>query len=133
MSPLRATNLNISSIPDSIRTGALINTTASVGPRQKFRSIMTSRRRTEPSLVSLVKPKRVENIETILNRVIRANCCLKPAHPEPYDVMQRAVGDTSELTRKPFRKSLRIRRKFLNNQFLQNINEDFMKMVVEPL
>ena len=63
--------------------------------------------------MAMGKAKRVEDITTILNRVVRANCCLKPQHPEEFDVMKKAVGDGSEYFHKPSRKAFRIRLKFL--------------------
>lgn len=42
--------------------------------------------------------------------------------------MRRAVGDGSEYLQTPSKKALRIRLKFLNNKFLQNVTEDFMSI-----
>lgn len=113
LQPLKVSHLNLASIPDSIRTDALINTTPSVGPQKKFRSI-TSRRATDSGFRHSSVPKRVEDIETILNRVVRAKCCLVNQYPEQPDVMKRAVGDSSaEYLKAPGRKALRIRLKFL--------------------
>ena len=95
-SPLRGKPLNLASIPDSIRTDAIINTSLTVGPRQKFRSISTKRGTETDSRMSSLKAKKIEDIETILNRVIRAKCCLQPQNPEQVEVMTRAVGDGSD-------------------------------------
>ena len=125
LAPLKATTMNLASIPDSIRTDALINTTPSVGPQKRLRSIST--RRHSETIYGQFKPKKVEDIEVILNRVVRAKCCLVNQQPEQDDVMKRAVGDSSaDFMRAPGRKALRIRLKFLQNQFLQNTTEDFM-------
>ena len=124
VSPSRSKQLSMSTIPEAIRSNALINTVAIVGPRNKFNNIST-RRASEPP--ELLKRKRVENIETILNRVVRAKCCLANQHPEQHSVIQRAVGDSSaDYVRSPGRKAFRIRLKFLQNQFLQDTTEDFM-------
>ena len=40
--------------------------------------------------------------------------------------MKRAVGDGSEYFQMPSRKAFRIRLKFLTNNFLQGVTEDFM-------
>ena len=121
-SPIRGIQLNLGSIPDSIRTDAILKSGMTVGLRQRFRSIST-RRTTEEvsSTLQSFKAKRVEDIETILNRVVRANCCLQNVNPEQFEVMQRAVGDGSEYMKHPNKKAFRIRLKFLNNNFLQNV------------
>lgn len=92
---IRSKELNLASIPDSIRTEAILNTSATVGPKTKFRSIST-RRMTEMEPLSSHRTKRIEDITTIINRVVRAGCCLKPKNPEQFEVMKKAVGDGSE-------------------------------------
>lgn len=62
----------------------------------------------------------------ILNRVVRANCCLLPQNPEDFNVLSKAVGDGSEYYKMPYQKAFRIRHKFLSNNFLQGVTEDFM-------
>ena len=62
----------------------------------------------------------------ILNRVVRANCCLLPQNPEDINVLSKAVGDGSEYFTTPHSKAYRIRLKFLNNNFMQGVTEDFM-------
>ena len=59
-----------------------------------MKSISTSR--ASPQLEKSIKPKKVEEVPIILNRVIRAKCCLEPQNPEDLAVIQRAVGDGSE-------------------------------------
>ena len=78
------------------------------------------RQRTPP------KEKRIEDVYTILNRVERANCCLQPKYPERFDVMAKAVGDGSEYFQNPTSRAHYIRYKFLQNNFLQGVQEDFM-------
>ena len=46
-----------------------------MGPRRKFLSISTQRN-TEAN--ATLKPKKIEDVATILNRVVRADCCLLP-------------------------------------------------------
>lgn len=60
----------------------------------------------------------MEEIKTIVNRVVRAKCCLRPQNPEEHLTLTNAVGDGSEYYEKPFQKAFRIRLKFLNNKFL---------------
>ena len=67
---IRSKELNLASIPDSIRTEAILNTSATVGPKTKFRSIST-RRMTEMEPLSSHRTKRIEDITTIINRVVR--------------------------------------------------------------
>ena len=64
------------------------------------------------------RTKRIEDITTIINRVVRAGCCLKPKNPEQFEVMKKAVGDGSEYFQMPIKKAFRIRLKFLNNNFI---------------
>ena len=73
-----------------------------------------------------MKAKKIEDISVILNRIERANCCLKPQNPEDIDTLTKAVGDGSEYIAKPYQKAFRVRHKLLNNAFLQNVTEDFM-------
>ena len=73
---------------------------------------------TELDPLNSVQAKKVEDISTILNRVVRTNCCLKPQNPEEFEVMKRAVGDGSEYFQMPSKKAFRIRLKFLNNNFI---------------
>ena len=94
-----------------------------MGPRRRFRSI-SNRRDTE--INHSHKAKRIEEIPVILNRVVRANCCLEPQNPESIHVLSSVVGDGSEYFDDPSTKSFRIRLKFLNNNFLQGVTEDFM-------
>lgn len=42
--------------------------------------------------------------------------------------MKKAVGDGSEYLKMPSRKAFRIRLKFLHNNFLQGVTEDFMSI-----
>ena len=87
--------LNLSSIPDSIRTQAIFRSGVTVGPRKRFRSI-SNQRQHAPELDSAHKAKKIEDISVILNRVVRANCCLQPQNPENINVLSKAVGDGSE-------------------------------------
>ena len=94
--PIQTKPLNLSSIPDSIRTEAIINCNTSVGPKQKFRSISTHRNSEIGDVNNSFKAKKVEDISTIINRVVRKNCCLKPQNPEDVEMMRRVVGDGSD-------------------------------------
>ena len=94
-----------------------------MAPSPKTRSISQARGSVP---VTPVNPKRIEEIEVILNRVVRANCCLLPSRPEKFETLVQAVGDGSDLFRDPSSKISRIRLKFLNNNFLQDVTEDFM-------
>ena len=73
-----------------------------------------------------MKAKKVEDVGTILNRVVRANCCLQPMYPERMEVMARAVGDGSDYVQNPLCRAHYIRYKFLQKNFLQDVQEDFM-------
>ena len=59
---------------------------------------------------------------------MRANCCLEPQQPEQHSVLSQAVGDVLEWRSNPNIKAYRIRNKFLSNNFLQGITEDFMSV-----
>ena len=72
------------------------------------------------------QPKRIEEIEVILNRIVRAGCCLTNQYPERFETLVNAVGDGTDLFRDPSSKISRIRLKFLQNNFLQTVTEDFM-------
>ena len=93
-----------------------------LAPRKKRDKSLKSRmRRATPP-----KAKKIEDVGIILNRVVRAKCCLQPQNPERMNVMMRAVGDGSDYMQFPKWKAARIRYKFLSNNFLQGVNEDFM-------
>lgn len=64
----------------------------------------------------------------ILNRVGRAKCCLKPQNPEARSTLENAVGDGSDYYYRPSHKASKVRYKFLQNNFLQNVTEDFMSI-----
>ena len=67
----------------------------------------------------------MEDVNVIVNRVVRANCCLQPQNPEELRIMQKAVGSHVDYFSNPT-KAMRIRLKFLHNNFLQGVTEDFM-------
>ena len=76
LAPIPTIHMNLlEAIPEQIRTQALFKSGGTVAPRRRLRSIST-RRATE--LDRSHKAKKVEDISTILNRVVRANCCLEP-------------------------------------------------------
>jgi hypothetical protein len=74
----------------------------------------------------LIKPKKISDLSEIINRVERAGCCLQPNEPEPVSVLRNAVGDGSDYMRNPDSKAHKIRNKFLQQNFLQSVTEDFM-------
>ena len=42
------------------------------------------------------RAKKIEDIGTIINRVVRAGCCLEPQQPEDVGVMINMLGDGSD-------------------------------------
>ena len=74
------------------------------------------------------RTKRIEETKQIVDRVMRANCCLQPSSPESREVLSQAVGDVNEWRNNPNLKAYRIRHKFLSNNFLQGVTEDFMSV-----
>ena len=111
---LKHKHLNLSSIPDSIKTKSIYIEQTTFGPR--------------PRDPSSPPKKKIEHVNVIMNRVVRAKCCLKPQRPEDFAVLTKAVGDGSQYIANPQQKAFRIRNKFLNNKFCQGVTEDFMSV-----
>ena len=126
-SPYAGKILNLSAIPSAIKVEGILksaNDNAFAPPLKKKQNQFNSRRLTEGSQL---KAKKVEDTAVIIDRVVRANCCLLPQNPESTRIMAKAVGNFDEYVKNPT-KAMRIRVKFMQNNFLQGVTEDFMSV-----
>ena len=133
--PITSRVLNLETIPDMVRVGAVFDYGSTMGPKdtkadkpKTFSLPMDSVRKRQQIVGNLSpprKPKKIENLPKILDRVVRANCCLEPESPEKKSVMEKAVGDGSDFYNNPAHRAYRIRNKFLKSNFLQDVIEDF--------
>ena len=112
-SPYAGRILNLSAIPSAIKVEGILKSANDMGlapPPKKRQNQFTQRRFTTDG--SQLKAKKIEDPAVIIDRVVRANCCLQPQNPESTRIMEKAVGNYDEYAKNPT-KAMRIRVKFL--------------------